>query len=125
MGKRLPVYYPTKRSSGAVYAGPPRVYGIPMPDHRDALSYRMVIKRPYIGEYYGVQGTTWKEPPILQTDLEERKLGGRTFLIQYDGDRVRLVAWRTAKAVYWISNTLLQSMSEREMLAIARSTRTL
>jgi polyisoprenyl-teichoic acid--peptidoglycan teichoic acid transferase len=35
------------------------------------------------------------------------------------------VAWRTPKAVYWISNTLLQTLSERQMMAIARSARRL
>ena len=125
LGKRLPVYYATMRTYGAVYAGPPRVYTIPTPDHARALSYRMVIKRGLVGEYYGLQGTTWKDPPILSSDMEERTLGKRTFHIQYDGDRVRLVAWRTDKGVYWISNTLLQTLSERQMLAIARSTRTL
>jgi polyisoprenyl-teichoic acid--peptidoglycan teichoic acid transferase len=125
IGKRLPVYYPAMRTYGAVYAGPPRVYRIPTPGHDSAVAYRMVIKRGLVGEYYGLQGTTWKEPPILSTDLEERKVGNRTFQVQYDGDRVRLIAWRTNKGVYWVSNTLLQTLSERQMLAIARSTRTL
>jgi polyisoprenyl-teichoic acid--peptidoglycan teichoic acid transferase len=125
LGKGLPVFYPTMRTYGAVYAGPPHVYRIPTPDHAAALSYRMVIKRGLVGEYYGLQGTTWKDPPILSTDLEERKFGNRTFQIQYDGKRVRLIAWRTDRGVYWISNTLLQTLSERQMLAIARSTRTL
>jgi LCP family protein required for cell wall assembly len=125
LGKRLPVQYPTMRTYGAVYAGPPRVYSIPTPDHSRALSYRMVIKRGLVGEYYGLQGTTWKDPLILSSDMEERKIGNRTFHLQYDGDRVRLVAWKTNKGVYWISNTLLQTLSERQMLAIARSTRTL
>ena len=39
-----------------------------------------------------------------------------------EGDRLRLVAWRTREGVYWLSNTLLQSLSERQMLEIARST---
>jgi hypothetical protein len=113
------------RTAGSLYAGPPRVYTIPSPDHEKHLAYRMVIKRGLVGEYYGVQGTTWKNPPILQTQLEERKIGRRTFYVHYDGDRVRLVAWRTDRGAYWISNTLLQTLSERQMLAIARSTRTL
>jgi polyisoprenyl-teichoic acid--peptidoglycan teichoic acid transferase len=124
-GKRLPVYYPTMRTLGALYAGPPRVYRIPTPDHARALAYRMVIRRGLVGEYYGLQGTTWKNPPILATDSEERKVGKRTFHLQYDGDRVRLVWWETPKAAYWISNTLLQTLSERQMLAIARSTKRL
>ncbi len=85
----------------------------------------MVIKRGKVGEYYGLQGTTWKDPPILKGATEERKFGRREYELHYDGDRLRLVAWRTRKAVYWVSNTLLQTLSERQMLAIARSARTL
>jgi hypothetical protein len=83
----------------------------------------MVVKRGLVGEYYGIQGTTWKDPPILADKSETRKIGKRTFELHYDGDRLRLVAFRTKKAVYWVSNTLLQTLSERQMLAIARSTR--
>ena len=76
-----------------------------------------------MGEYYGLQGTTWRDAPILENPSEKRRIGKRTYELHYDGDRLRLVAWRTKKAVYWISNTLLQSLSEREMLGIARSAR--
>ena len=69
----------------------------------------MVIKRDKLGEYYGVQGTTWKDPPLLEGGFDKVKAGRRTFELHYDGDRVKLVAWRTPKAVYWVSNTLLQS----------------
>ena len=54
-----------------------------------------------------------------------RRIGRREYELHYDGDRLRLVAWRTPKAVYWVSNTLLLTLSERQMLAIARSTRPL
>ena len=40
-------------------------------------------------------------------------------------DRLRMVAWRNKRAVYWLHNTLLQTLSEQQMLAIAESTRTL
>ena len=122
-GGQLPVYYPTVRLRGSLFTGPPRYYKIEALNGEWHKAYRMVIKRGRIGEYYGVQGTTWKEPPILDSPSEERKIGRRTFELHYDGDRLRLVAWRTRKAVYWISNTLLQSLSERQMLAIARTTR--
>jgi hypothetical protein len=85
----------------------------------------MVISKGTIGEYYGLQGLTWKNPPILEDPTETRTIGGRKYELHYDGDRLRLVAWRTKKAVYWISNTLLQSLSGGQMVAIARSARTL
>jgi len=123
MGKDLPVYYPTVRVKSSIFAGPPRAYKIKTTEVRRRKSYRMVVKRSLVGEYYGIQGTTWRNPPILESPSETRRFGKRTFELHYDGDRLRIVAWRTSKAVYWVSNTLLQTLSERQMLAIARSTR--
>ena len=122
-GGQLPVYFPTVRLTGSLFAGPPRFYKIRTPGKKFHKSYRMVIKRDKLGEYYGVQGTTWKDPPLLEGGFDKVKAGGRTFEVHYDGDRVKLVAWRTPKAVYWISNTLLQSLSNDQMLSIARTTR--
>jgi LCP family protein required for cell wall assembly len=122
-GGKFPVYYPTVRVAGSEYIGPPRVYKLLTSDGKRKKSYRMVLKLPLNGEYYGVQGTRWMDPPILDGASEERTIGKRKFELHYEGDRLRLVAWRTPKAVYWVSNTLLQTLSERQMVAIARSTR--
>jgi hypothetical protein len=46
---------------------------------------------------------------------------GRTYEEFYDGSRLRLVAWRTPKAVYWVSNTLSELLSNDQMRALARS----
>jgi LCP family protein required for cell wall assembly len=122
-GGKFPVYYPTVRVAGFQYIGPPRVYKVLTPGDERKKSYRMVLKSPIVGEYYGIQGTRWMDPPILDSPSEERTINGRKFELHFEGDRLRLVAWRTPKAVYWVSNTLLQTLSERQMIAIARSTR--
>jgi LCP family protein required for cell wall assembly len=122
-GGQFPVYYPTVRAAGFQYIGPPRVYKILTPDGKRRKSYRMVLKSPLVGEYFGIQGTRWMDPPILDSPSEERTIKGRKFELHYEGDRLRLVAWKTPKAVYWVSNTLLQTLSEQQMIAIARSTR--
>ena len=124
-GGTLPVLYPTARLQGSVYAGPPRVYKLRGSDGKRYGAYRMYLQTGRAGEYYGLQGLTWKNPPILEGVTEERKIGRRTYQLAYDGDRLRLVAWHTPKAVYWISNTLLLSLDEKQMLAIARSVRAL
>jgi LCP family protein required for cell wall assembly len=122
-GGQLPVYYPAMRRSGSLFIGPPRVYKIRTPgDHWDK-AYRMVAKMSKLGEYYGIQGTTWRKPPVLDGAADTVRAGRRTFEVRYDGDRVATVAWRTPKAVYWVVNTLTQSLSKGQMLAIARSTR--
>jgi hypothetical protein len=120
-GGQLPVYYPTVRTKGAQFVDPPNFYKVKTPDKRAEKSYRIVIKLGLVGEYYGLQGTTWKNPPILDGPSDKVKVKGRTFELRYDGDRVQTVAWRTRKANYWVSNTLLQSLSKAQMLAIART----
>jgi polyisoprenyl-teichoic acid--peptidoglycan teichoic acid transferase len=124
-GARVPVFYPTSRAPASLFLGDPRVYDLKAPDGRVHSSYRMTLKADQVGQYYGIQGTAWKDPPILSGPAEQVRRGGRTFEVYKDADRVRLVAWRTPKAVYWISNTLLLTLSEKQMLAIARSTRPL
>ena len=127
-GQKFPAYYPKLRTYGGLYAGPPRYYKIPVGPRKDRKwypAYRLVIKKGLIGEYYGIQGTTWKDAPLLREASETREIGGREFELHYDGDRLRMVAWRTGRGVYWLQNTLLQTLSEQQMLAIAKSTRTL
>jgi LCP family protein required for cell wall assembly len=124
-GATLPALYPALRLQGSVYAGPPRVYKLRGTDGKRYGAYRMVLQTGRAGEYYGLQGITWKDPPILEGVTETRRIGRRTYELAYDGDRLRLVAWRTPKAVYWISNTLLLTLDEKQMLAIARSVRAL
>jgi hypothetical protein len=81
----------------------------------------MVLKKGLVGEYYGVQGIVWKDAPILAHPSETRVIRGRKFQLFKDGNRIRLVALRTPRAVYWVSNTLLLSLSNTQMLAIAGS----
>jgi LCP family protein required for cell wall assembly len=124
LAAKLPfsVYYPKVAPAGASL----------LPDHSRAYDiydrgghkyrvYRMVIKTRDLGQYYGISGTSWEGPPLLDNPSERRRIGGRTYELFYDGKRLRLVSWRSGKAVYWISNTLLQSLSNPQMLALARS----
>jgi LCP family protein required for cell wall assembly len=123
-GGSLPVFYPTLLLNSSQFAHPPRVYKLRGPDKTRYGGYRMVVRRTNaFGEYYGIQGTTWKDPPILDSPTETRTVRGREYELHFAGDRLRLVAWRTPKAAYWISNTLLQTLSAKQMMAIARSTR--
>ena len=81
----------------------------------------MVISTGYIGEYYGVMGTSWPNPPILDSPSETRIIGGRQLDLFYNGSSLRVVGWKTRHGSYWISNTLQQTLSIREMLGVARS----
>jgi LCP family protein required for cell wall assembly len=123
-GGSLPVLYPTLLLNSSEFAQEPRVYKIRGQDGKRYGAYRMVLRKYNAnGEYYGLQGTTWQNPPILDNATETRTIDGREYQLHYAGDRLRLVAWHTPKAAYWISNTLLQTLTNKQMLAIARSTR--
>jgi LCP family protein required for cell wall assembly len=121
------IYYPRLAVPRSYFStASPRAYRICGPNRgRCYQSYRIVFTRDLIGEYYGVQGTTWRDPPILAEPSETREYRGRKMELFYDGDRLRLVAWREKDAVYWVSNTLLQTLSEKQMLDIARATKPL
>jgi hypothetical protein len=122
----FPFYFPTVRTSTAAYAGTePRIYRVKDELGKVHQAYRLVVSKGIVGEYYGIQGTTWKHPPILDKPDERRTIGGRRLELHYDGKRLRLVAWRTRRAAYWVSNTLSQSLSRSQMLAIAGSLRRL
>jgi polyisoprenyl-teichoic acid--peptidoglycan teichoic acid transferase len=121
---RLPVYYPALMAAGGRYRTDySRAYAIADRDGNRRRAYRIVAFEGSIGQYYGIQGTTWKSPPILDDPSERRREGGRTYELFYDGGRLRLVAWRTPRGVYWVSNTLLRTLTNRQMLALARSAR--
>jgi LCP family protein required for cell wall assembly len=122
---RFPVYYPGHRLGLGQYVDdPPRVYGIRDRKKQRYRAYRIVVeKTDALGQYYGIQGTTWLHPPILDHPSETRVIDGRKLELFYDGKRLRLVALRTAAAVYWVSNTLSQSLSNAQMLDLTASLR--
>jgi LCP family protein required for cell wall assembly len=118
----FPVLYPAVRLSRGSYSRTgTRVYDIYDRSKHRYRAYRMVIYAGEIGQYYGVQGMTWAAPPITDSPSELRKIGGREFELFFDGNRLRLIALRTKRAVYWVSNTLSQTLTNRQMLDIARS----
>jgi LCP family protein required for cell wall assembly len=118
----FPFYFPTLRTSNAAYQGQePRTYKIRDERRKKHDAYRLVLAKGIAGEYYGVQGMTWRYPPILDDPHETIVRNGRKLMVYRDGKRVRLVAWRTRKAVYWVSNTLTQSLGSQQMIGIASS----
>ena len=119
--RSFPVFYPRRLPSGAIYVQVPRVYHFRDTDKERVGAYKMVLQLPQ-GDYFGFQGVRgWTDPPILNSPSETRTINGREFDIYLDGDRVRLIAWHQGDNSYWVSNSLLQSLSNDQMLGIARS----
>ncbi|HET9161815.1 MAG TPA: LCP family protein [Solirubrobacterales bacterium] len=131
---RFPVFYPTRLPSEAHYVESdsylhiqdPRVYHFKDSDGKRHAAYRMVAEYgpEYETQYFGVQGIRgWSDPPILDNPSETRTINGREYEIFIDGDRVKLIAWHRGDNTYWISNSLLQSLTNDQMVGMARSAR--
>ena len=100
----------------------PRSYRLRDRSGHDHYAYRMtLVLNPVLGQYYGVQGTTWLSPPILDNPTQTRNVGGKQLLIYANGGKVSLVAWRHNGSAYWISNTLNDQIGNAQMIAIAAS----
>jgi LCP family protein required for cell wall assembly len=134
VSRGFPVFYPARLPSGAYYveSNPyyhvqdPRVYHFKDTDGKRHGAYRMTLQMelPDGIHYFGVQGIKgWQDPPILDSPSETRTIHGREYEIFVDGDRVKLVAWRRGDNVYWISNSLLQALTNDQMIGMARSAR--
>jgi LCP family protein required for cell wall assembly len=70
--------------------------------------------------YWGIMQTSWTEPPILDGPNVQRQAGGRTLRLYYSGSKLHMVAFEEKGAVYWVTNTLLDDLSNETMIAIAK-----
>ena len=107
---------------GPVADSYPRSYRLRASGGGVNAAYRITLAlNPVLGQYYGIQGTTWLHPPILSSPTETRTVDGKTLMLFFNGHKLALVAWRTPHAVYWVSNTLTDDVTNAQMLGIASS----
>jgi LCP family protein required for cell wall assembly len=73
-------------------------------------------------EYWGIQESDWADAPILSRPSSTQKLkDGRTYDFYYTGSHLHMVVLRGQNgAGYWVVNTLLDSLSNETMIAIAK-----
>jgi LCP family protein required for cell wall assembly len=133
----IPIYFPkliqasSRYCSSTTYVCPleapspgsyPRAYLLHDRQGVAHYAYRMtLVMNPALGQYYGVQGTTWQNPPILSSPSGTKTVNGKQLLLFTNGSKVSVVAWKTPQAVYWISNTLTDDLTNQQMVAIAAS----
>ncbi|HEY5941521.1 MAG TPA: LCP family protein [Solirubrobacterales bacterium] len=128
----FPIYYPTRLPEGSrfVESDPyekvvdPYVYNLKDEDGDRHIAYRMVMVAEMSDgtHYFGVQGIRgWSDPPILEDPSLTKTIKGRDYDIFVDGEDVKMVAWRRGDNVYWVSNDLLRTLSNDQMIGMARS----
>jgi LCP family protein required for cell wall assembly len=117
---RLEVPHLVERTSRLEFDAPIRVY-------RVAKGHRAVrvTFRTGANEYWGIEETDWNEAPVLAKPSFTHRLRGRTFDFYYSGPHLHMVVLRENGATYWVVNTILDSLSNETMLAVARGLRPL
>ncbi len=83
---------------------------------------RMVF-RTGAREYWGIQQTDWEDAPVLADRSFRHVLGKkskRTFDFYYSGPHLHMIVLRENGATYWVVNSLLDTLSNETMVAIAK-----
>jgi LCP family protein required for cell wall assembly len=91
-----------------------------------ALGGRPTVRLTYktgLNEYWGIQETDWLAAPVLSDKSLTQWVGHRRYDLYFTGQHLHMVVLRTGGASYWVVNTLLDSLSNETMLAIARGLR--
>jgi LCP family protein required for cell wall assembly len=81
-------------------------------------------QNPLLGGYYDFQASDWLNPPLF-AHARTQMIGGRTYELIDDGAHIHVIGWRSGNVLYWLTNTLLEELSNSQMLAIAKSAQAL
>jgi LCP family protein required for cell wall assembly len=107
--------------SGPAIPQPMRAYTLFDTHNRLRHAYVLVFQQNGLGGYYDLEGTDWPDPPFIAHPDETRTIGHRSYMIFSDGSHVHAIAWRQGGALYWVTNTLLEDLTNQQMLGIAQS----
>jgi LCP family protein required for cell wall assembly len=131
----FPMLYPSQMPVGTTYGDPYftqtgapfRAYRIT--DHGKALHLTAYLSGAY-GSHntFGVQWTSWTNAPVLDSPTETRLVTGadhrqRRWQLYYNGGNLHRIAVINGGSVVWITNSLTDDLTNKTMVAIARSLR--
>lgn len=120
----FPVLMPTLQTGPA----------IPVESHRYKLKDRKghvrhgfieVFQQNPIGGYYDIEGVTWPNAPLISHASQTENIGKRHYIIVDDGPHIHVIAWHEGNVLYWVNNTLLEELTNAQMIYLAQSTKPL
>ena len=112
---RLQVPRLVESSSRLEFDAPIRVYTISKGHRAVRLTFRIGSN-----EYWGIEETNWNDAPVLADASFVQKIKGREYHLYYSGPHLHMVVLRKDGASYWVVNSILDSLSNETMLAIAK-----
>jgi LCP family protein required for cell wall assembly len=80
-----------------------------------------VFQQSPIGGYYDVEGMDWTGPPLVANPTQTETIGHRRYILIDDGSHIHVIAWREGGDLYWVNNTLLEELTNSQMIYIAQS----
>jgi LCP family protein required for cell wall assembly len=101
-----------------------RAYTLEDQQHKKHHAYVVVWKQDNLGGYYDFEGSDWLNPPLF-AHARSRVIDGREYHFVDDGSHIHVIGWRSGKVLYWLTNTLLEDLSNQQMLALAKSAQAL
>jgi LCP family protein required for cell wall assembly len=113
----FPVLVPTRIETGAHLSTLEGIHTYKLNGER---ALRITYQSPDGIAYWGIQQTAWTDAPILDGASVTRTIKGREYKLFFNGSRLHMVAFEENGAAYWLANTLLDSMSNETMIAIAK-----
>jgi LCP family protein required for cell wall assembly len=84
-----------------------------------------VFQQNPIGGYYDIEGMDWTGPPLVADPTQTETIGHRRYMLIDDGSHIHVIAWREGGDLYWVNNTLLEELTNSQMIYIAQSARRL
>jgi LCP family protein required for cell wall assembly len=122
-GVPFPLEYPSVQTGPAI---PQEVHAYTLEDQHKHLhhAYVAVWQQNTLGGYYDVEGIDWVNIPLF-AHARMQQIGGRNYQIVDDGSHIHDIGWRTGKVLYFLTNTLLEDLSNSQMVAMAQATRPL
>jgi polyisoprenyl-teichoic acid--peptidoglycan teichoic acid transferase len=120
---RLPfaLLYPTLQT-GPSEPQTVRTYSLTDREGHVHRAYVAVWRQSGLGGYYDLEGTGWLNPPLF-AHARTQSIGGRSYRLVDDGAHIHVIGWRSGPALYWLTNTLLEELSNAQMVALAQSAR--
>jgi polyisoprenyl-teichoic acid--peptidoglycan teichoic acid transferase len=83
-------------------------------------AYVVVWRQNINGGYYDFEGSDWLNPPLF-AHARVQSIDGRQYRMVDDGSHIHVIGWRSHNVLYWLTNTLLEELSNQQMLQLAKS----
>jgi LCP family protein required for cell wall assembly len=120
----FPVLYPRAQTDAAEQV---QVRAYPLRNQQNIKHHAYVIvfqeNRVQDG-YYDFEGTDWLNPPLF-AHARTQVIDGVEYRFVDDGSHIHVIGWRSGNVLYWVTNTLLEELSNQQMLQIAKSAKSL